>query len=495
MLEKTNLTLSVSEKQFNKQMKSLEEQLQSVQQKALSLKIPVLIVFEGWSAAGKGTIISKVLHPLDPRHFNVISTRRMSEDVLYRPFLWQYAKNTPQEGKITIFDKSWHRMILPEGKSTRKFSELEKERFYYDINAFENQLVDSGMLIIKFFLHISKDEQKKRFLALEKDKDTKWRVNETDWEQNKEYEKYQLRFSRMLESSDFEASRWTIVEADDKNHATIKVYKTLISRIENEISRRAQAAPKQELNETSDNGSKVENILGKVNLVNKTVEKDEYKKRLEELQHKISYLGYKLYSKRRSVVIAYEGWDAAGKGGNIKRLTQMLDPRGYEVVPIAGPTREELAHHYLWRFWKQMPKDGHLSIFDRSWYGRVMVERIEGFCSREEWSRAYKEINDMEFHLNNHGVIIFKFWLHIDKDEQLARFTSRQNDPLKQFKITEEDWRNRDKWDKYELAVNELLQKTSSSYAPWHIIESNDKKFARLKTLEIVTTELEKQLK
>ncbi|GHV41987.1 polyphosphate:AMP phosphotransferase [Clostridia bacterium] len=498
MLATLDLSLKLDEKTYKKELKQLETQLLSVQQKARELKIPVLTVFEGWSAAGKGTIISKLLHPLDPRYFNVVSTRRTSDDTVRRPFLWPYATNTPAGGEITVFDKSWHRMIIPDGKSGRQFTEIERERFYYDVSAFEEQLTDSGVLVIKFFLHISREEQKKRFSALEKDKDTKWRVDENDWEQNKNYDKYLPRFDQMLEASDFKTSRWSVIPADDGNYATVTVYKTVISRIEAEISRRAaMAVGVQKAEKSENNGQKEEykDVLGAVNLSGKKVGKDEYKKRLEELQAKIEFLGYKLYSKRRAVIIVYEGWDAAGKGGNIKRLTQKLDPRGYEVVPIAAPSPAELDHHYLWRFWRQIPKDGHLAIFDRSWYGRVMVERVEGFCSEADWKRAYKEMNDMEFHLHNHGAVIFKFWLHIDKEEQLARFTSRQNDPLKQFKITDEDWRNREKWDKYEEAVNEMLNKTSTDYAPWHIIESNDKQFARLKTLQIVVSELEKRLK
>jgi len=227
----------------------------------------------------------------------------------------------------------------------------------------------------------------------------------------------------------------------------------------------------------------------------KEITQAEYKDRLAYYQKKLSYLGYKLYARRKSVVIVYEGWDAAGKGGNIRRLTQRLDPRGYEVVPVAAPSQEELMRHYLWRFWKSMPKDGHFGIFDRSWYGRVMVERVEGFCSEEEWRRAYAEINEMERHMSNHGAIIFKFWLHIDKDEQLRRFRSRETDPLKQYKITEEDWRNREKWDAYENAVDEMINLTGTSCAPWTVVESNNKKYARIKTLRLVVETLEEKLK
>ena len=228
--------------------------------------------------------------------------------------------------------------------------------------------------------------------------------------------------------------------------------------------------------------------------LDKCMEEDVYKKELKQLQQRLGELHNRLYRKKVPVIIAYEGWDAAGKGGNIKRITGALDPRGYEVHPIASPEPHEKARHYLWRFWTRLPRTGHIAIFDRTWYGRVMVERLEGFCSENDWMRAYNEINEFEKELHDWGAVIIKFWVQIDKDTQLARFTDRQNTPEKQWKITEEDWRNRDKWDAYEGAVNEMIQKTSTTYAPWHILESVDKKYARIKALRIVIAELEKVL-
>lgn len=228
--------------------------------------------------------------------------------------------------------------------------------------------------------------------------------------------------------------------------------------------------------------------------LDKCMEEDVYKKELKQLQQRLGELHNRLYRKKVPVIIAYEGWDAAGKGGNIKRITGALDPRGYEVHPIASPEPHEKARHYLWRFWTRLPRTGHIAIFDRTWYGRVMVERLEGVCSENDWMRAYNEINEFEKELHDWGAVIIKFWVQIDKDTQLARFTDRQNTPEKQWKITEEDWRNRDKWDAYEGAVNEMIQKTSTTYAPWHILESVDKKYARIKALRIVIAELEKVL-
>ena len=229
--------------------------------------------------------------------------------------------------------------------------------------------------------------------------------------------------------------------------------------------------------------------------LSKSLEREEYKERLNKLQKKLSMLHNELYRLRIPVVLGFEGWDAGGKGGAIKRLTSHLDPRGYAVHPTAAPNDYEKVHHYLWRFWKDMPKAGHVAIFDRTWYGRVMVERIEGFCSEANWKRAYQEINEMEAHIAHSGAIIIKFWLHIDKDEQERRFKERQTTPGKEWKITDEDWRNREKWDQYEVAVNEMLLRTSTTYAPWVIVEGNSKYYARVKVLETVVDAIEKKVK
>lgn len=494
MLDKIDLKKKMDKEEYKTEIDVLEQRLNSLQQKIKELGIPVIIVFEGWSSSGKGTLISKLLNPLDPRYFNVYTLNRVSEESLMRPVLWSYWTKTPLKGRISILDKSYHRINLPEGIDDWNLKELTQNKFYYDVNAFEKQLSDDGTLIIKLFIHISKEEQKRRLEKLQKDPETKWRVNKRNFIQNENYDKYLKLYEDMIYQTNSSINLWNIIEADDSRYATVKIFKTIINRIEQEVKRRTETVidknietPKIDIIEPS------VSILDSVDL-SKTISDEEYKEKIDYYQKKIRKLGYKMYTKRKSVVIVYEGWDAAGKGGNIKRLTQKLDPRGYEVVPIASPSKEELDHHYLWRFWNKMPKDGHLAIFDRSWYGRVMVERIEGFCSESEWKRAYREINDMELHMANHGTFIVKFWLHIDKDEQLARFKSRQEDPLKQYKITDEDWRNRDKWDKYETAVNEMLFRTSTEYAPWVIVESNNKKYARIKVLKYVVENLEKFL-
>jgi polyphosphate kinase 2 (PPK2 family) len=192
------------------------------------------------------------------------------------------------------------------------------------------------------------------------------------------------------------------------------------------------------------------------------------------------------------MILVFEGWDAAGKGGVIRRITAAMDARDYRVIPIAAPNDEERAHHYLWRFWRQIPGAGRMTIFDRSWYGRVLVERVEGFATEAEWTRAYAEIVDFEQQLYDHRALILKFWIHIDSAEQLKRFRSRQDTPYKDYKITEEDYRNRERRNDYELAANEMLGRTWTEYAPWHLVEGNDKRFARIKVLKIICDQLEK---
>ena len=293
-----------------------------------------------------------------------------------------------------------------------------------------------------------------------------------------------------MKNTNMPSAPWYIIDAKSRKWTELQVLETLTQGIEIALSnQKTGSASFAECFPVSPNAAFVRSAVRQ-----KRLRSDEYRKELKELQNRLGELHNRLYRKKVPVIIAYEGWDAAGKGGNIKRIAGALDPRGYEVHPIASPEPHEKARHYLWRFWTRLPKTGHIAIFDRTWYGRVMVERLEGFCSENDWMRAYNEINEFEKELHDWGAVIIKFWVQIDKDTQLERFNERQNTPEKQWKITDEDWRNRDKWDAYETAVNEMIQKTSTSYAPWHILESVDKKYARIKALKIVVEELEKVL-
>jgi polyphosphate:AMP phosphotransferase len=364
---------------------------------------------------------------------------------------------------------------------------------YEEILAFERQQCDEGAVVIKFWLHISKKEQEKRFKAQEKIRALSWKIGKDEWKQHKQYNKYIKAAEEMIERTNTAQAPWIVIEAHDKEYATLKIFETLANTWETALARSSAVKKSAGEPQLSDLPAHNVTVLSKLDLTQK-LGKDEYSEQIGDLKDRIRLLEYEIYTRRIPVVICYEGCDAAGKGGNIKRLTENLDPRGYEVIPIAAPTHEELAHHYLWRFANCIPKAGHITIFDRTWYGRVMVERIEGFCSPEAWQRAYREINEFEAHLANFGTVIVKFWLHIDQNEQLQRFKERQKIKWKQWKLTDEDWRNRKKWPQYETAINDMLSKCSTTYAPWTIIEANDKYFARVKALRTVVKAIEKRL-
>ena len=422
--------------------------------------------------------------------------------------MWRFWTKTPEKGRIAIYDGSWYRRVLID-RFEKRTKEKELPEAFHSINSFEEQLTDDGTVIIKLFLDISKKEQKKRFEKLQRNKETAWRVTQGDLERNAKYDEYAAMMEDMLFKTDTDYAPWTIVEATDRRFATVKIYTTVIKAMADQIEKLSVQAEKKagtEAGQSCGNVSQVAqeadrelrelqvSILSKADLTLKYT-REEYDGKLEKLQKKMEKLHGELYRRRIPVVLGFEGWDAGGKGGAIKRLTAKMDARGYTVNPTASPNDIEKAHHYLWRFWRAMPKAGHVAIFDRTWYGRVMVERIEGFCTKEEWQRAYKEINDMEKDLYDAGAIVIKFWMHIDKDEQERRFKERQQNPEKQWKITDEDWRNREKWEQYEDAVNEMLLRTSTDYAPWVVVEGNDKYYARVKVLKTVVDAIEERLK
>lgn len=494
MLEKVDLSKKIEKPQYKNIMSELELKIGELQREAKELKIPVIIVLEGWEAAGKGTLINKLILPLDPRGFNVHSILPANEEEKLRPFLWRFWTKTPVNGRIAIFDRSWYRRVLIE-RVDGLVKKSEWTKAYDEIKSFERQLADDGNVIVKLFLHISKKEQKERLKKLEKNSSMKWRVTKQDWERHRQYKKILLAANEMIEKTDTSQAPWTIIEAHDRRFATVKIFKTVIEAIAAKIKEKKETAAKIKTAAKPAVRLKTldSSILGKVNL-KKTLTKEEYKSKLEKYQDRIREIEYQIYKKRIPIIILYEGWDAAGKGGNIRRLTQNMDPRGYEVIPVAAPNDVEKSHHYLWRFWNSIPKAGHIAIFDRTWYGRVLVERIEGFCAKDEWKRAYKEINEMEEHLANFGTVLVKFWIHISKDEQLRRFEERKKTPHKQWKITAEDWRNREKWTQTKEAVDEMLFRTSTTYAPWTIVESNCKYYARIKVLKTVIEAAEKVL-
>ena len=475
--------------ELKERLSKSQNRLYDLQMKIKEHKLPVLVLFEGWSAAGKGSMIGKIIKNIDPRFFKVATMSAPTEEDTRHPFLYRYMKEIPEEGKFTFLDSGW---MEQTAKDVLKgdLSGEDYEKRIESIRRFERQLTDNGYLVLKFFMEIDKEEQKTRMQKLLDKPDTSWRVTGFDKWQNEHYKKCEKVFDRYLKDTNLPTSPWYIIDAGNKKWAELQVLETLVSNIDTALQNQKHSVP------IPQNVFPLVKMpkLSEVDLSDKFIDEKEYQQKLKVLQSRLGELHNRLYRKRVPVIITYEGWDAAGKGGNIKRVTGALDPRGYEVHPIASPEPHEKARHYLWRFWTRLPKDGHIAVFDRTWYGRVMVERLEGFCSENDWKRAYNEINEFEKELHDWGAVIIKFWVQIDKDTQLERFTERQNNPEKQWKITDEDWRNREKWDQYEMAVDEMLKKTSTTYAPWHILESVDKKYARIKALKIIIKELEKVL-
>ena len=508
MLEKVDLSKKLSKEEYKEKMSHLETRIGQLQRECKALKIPIMIVFEGFGAAGKGLQIGRLIQSMDPRGFHVFPIKNETEEERMHPFLWRFWTKTPEKGRIAIYDGSWYRRVLID-RFEKRTKEKELPEAFHSINSFEKQLTDDGTVIIKLFLDISRKEQKKRFEKLQKNKETAWRVTQGDLERNAKYNEYAAMMEDMLFKTDTDYAPWTIIEATDRRFATVKIYTTVIKAMADQIEKQERQKKKVTADQETEDHMNVSevareadkelrelqvSILSKADLSLK-YSREEYEEKLDKLQKKIEKLHGELYRRRIPVVLGFEGWDAGGKGGAIKRLTAKMDARGYAVNPTASPNDIEKAHHYLWRFWRAMPKAGHVAIFDRTWYGRVMVERIEGFCTKEEWQRAYKEINDMEKDLYDAGAVVIKFWMHIDKDEQERRFRERQENPEKQWKITDEDWRNREKWDQYDDAVNEMLLRTSTDYAPWVVVEGNDKNYARVKVLKTVVDAIEERLK
>lgn len=491
MLEKIDLGVTIDKETYRSEKDRLTIRLGELQRTLHDMGIPVLMLFEGWEAAGKGTLINELLMPMDPRTFRVYNFKKQdSEDEIFRPFLWRYWTKTPEKGQIAIFNRSYYSDLVYR----RSIDDLDMQGLMKQANEFEQTLSDYGMIIFKFFIHISKKEQKKRFNKLLGNDATSWRVTPRDKKENKHYDKLYKKVNRGLEQTDSDCAPWIIIEGEQKDYALIKVLSIIERRLEKAIED-VKTAPEIELEPLIHEGDMPfqSKILDGI-VLDQEISEENYQEEMKACQKKIRLLQYELYRRRIPLILGFEGWDAGGKGGCIKRLTRNLDPRGYTVYPTASPSDIEKKQHYLWRFWRDIPKNGHLGVWDRTWYGRVMVEPIEGFCTQEEFNRSYREINEFEKQLSDCGAIVIKFWLQIDQDEQLRRFTGREENPDKEWKITDEDWRNRDKWEVYKIAVDEMLLKTSTVYAPWIIVEAQNKYYARIKVLKETIAAIEKRL-
>ena len=473
-------------------LKALATQLGVTQRKAKEHGVPSLIIIEGLDASAKGSLLNQVLLEIDSRSYDVYSTHASHQEPRNFPLLWRFWNHTPAKGRMQFYDRGPYYLVI-DGWAEGEIEDDEIDNYWEHIRNFEHQLYDSGVAIVKIFLTVPQKTQAKRFEKLESNPKTAWRVRPKDWKRHRQYDSYLEKIHQMVEKTNAPYARWEIVDTDNTRRAAIKIYHTIIEKLDAAIFEKER--PKA-LDPSKDEWIpyRGKNILAKVK-ASSSMDRTEYKTELRKRQEAIHEIVHEIYTAKIPVVLVYCGWDAAGKGGCIKRLVQGIDPRSYHVTPVGAPTKDELRHHYLWRFWKRMPRRGGIEIFDRSWYGRVLVERVEHLCTNREWRRAYQEINEMEAHLTDFGTVILKYWLHIDKETQFERFQARQANPLKQWKITDEDWRNREKWDLYEEAVNEMVRETDQPNAPWKIVSSVCKMSARLETIDLLIEQLSRALK
>lgn len=488
MFESAELGHKVSKATWKKQEPSLREALLDAQYDLMEDgSFPVVILIGGVDGAGRSETVNILNEWMDPRFILTHGMGEPTDEERERPRMWRFWRALPPKGRIGMFFGSWYTQPLLR----RVYGESDNadlDQAMEDAVRFERMLTDEGALVLKFWLHLSKKKQKVRLTELEKDPKTRWRVSDRDWQHYKLYDKFVVVCERAIRHTSTANAPWLIVEGEDEYYRGLTVGKTILEAIRQRLANppAAAAISAPPLIAPIDNL----HILKSLDLT-QSLEKKAYKAQLEEYQGRLNLLARHKKYREHSVVAVFEGNDAAGKGSAIRRITQALDARLYHVAPIAAPTEEERAQPYLWRFWRHLPKRARLQIFDRSWYGRVLVERVEGFCSQADWMRAYGEINDFEEQMVRHGVILVKFWLSISKEEQLARFKAREQTPFKRFKITEEDWRNRDKWEQYEQAVCDMVDRTSTEIAPWTLVEANDKSFARIKVLKTLCERIE----
>lgn len=488
MFESAELGHTIDDAQYKKEVPALRASLLDIQfDLAESRQFPVIILIAGMDGAGKGEVANLLNEWMDPRKINTYAFGEPTQEEAERPPMWRYWRALPPKGEIGIFFGSWYaQSILARVYGEHKKAELDNR--LDEIIRFERMLTDEGTLIIKIWLHLSKEKQKARFKLLQKNPETRWRVTETDLKHQKLYDKFHRVSGHVIRQTSTASAPWVMIEGYDANYRNLTVAKHILNAIKTHISqtngKRKASAPA--LLPVSDK----QNVLNQLDLT-LSLSKSDYEAQLEKLQGKLNLLTRHPKFKDHAVVVVFEGPDAAGKGGSIRRLTHAVDARFYKVVQIAAPSDEEKSQPYLWRFWRYLPRKGHLTIYDRSWYGRVLVERVEGYCSEQDWMRAYAEINDFEEELIQHQTLVVKFWLQISPEEQLKRFESRQKTAFKRFKITEEDWRNRDKSEAYQQAVCDMVDRTSTGSSPWHLIEANDKYYARIKVLRTLCERIE----
>jgi len=479
MFEAFELRRKIDKDEYEAALPDIRSRLLAAQRALRKTRHAVIIIVSGVEGAGKSEVVNRLHEWLDARGMTTHAFWRDSDEQRERPRYWRFWRALPPRGTIGVMFGSWYTQPIID-RVFRKIRRADLDRELQRINFFERMLADDGAVVIKLWFHLPKNEQKKR------------KKKPVFGKFAKMYDRFAAVSERAIRMTDTAEAPWRIVEATDKRFRDLTAARIVLEALEDlAVAPAASISPVvlAQADEESILPARGQTVLDRVDL-SKTVSERKYERDLEKLQAEVAKLAWKGWNAHRSTVVLFEGWDAAGKGGAIRRLIAQIDARLYRVISVAAPSDEERAQHYLWRFWRQLPRDGAVTIYDRSWYGRVLVERVEGFARTDEWSRAYREINDFEEQLVEHGIVLVKFWLHIDEGEQLRRFKERQEIAFKQHKITDEDWRNREKWEPYKLAVHDMVSRTSSAIAPWTVVPANDKHRARLQVLETVVKAL-----
>lgn len=495
MFEGTKVGRKVSKQHFKEQEPDLRTELLEVQRELRKLEIPVIVLVSGVEAAGKGEVVNRLNEWLDTRGVSTHAFWDESEEEREKPRYWRFWRAMPARGEIAIMFGGWY--LAPINNRVRdRCNDAELDAELSRIADFERMLTEDGALIVKFWCHLDQEEQGQRLKQLKRDDRSRWKMAPKLSKFAEHYNKFERVAERVIRHTDSGIAPWYLIEATDRRYRDLTVGKTLLNAMRHRLQSPVTAPPAPSSHAPSLPVVPEAQVTVLDHLdFDKSLDRSVYRDQLTRLQEELNELVWSAYNRKRSCVMVFEGVDAGGKGGAIRRVTSSIDARLYRTIPIAAPTDEEKAHHYLWRFWRHIPRSGRVTIYDRSWYGRVLVERVEGFATQEEWRRAYLEINEFEEQLVESGVVLLKFWLHISQDEQLRRFKLRQEVPYKQHKITEEDWRNREKWDDYKAAINEMVIRTSTEHSPWDLVPANDKLYARIEVLGTVCDRLRNALK
>jgi polyphosphate:AMP phosphotransferase len=486
MFEAAELGQVISKQEFEAALPDLRTRLLKAQAALERAGFPVIVLLNGVDGAGKSETANTLHEWLDARYLVSEAYSPPTEEERAHPEFWRFWRWLPPSGRIAIFQGNWYTPPI----LSRIHRELGAARFGEElsrIREFEQTLAHGGALFVKLWFHISKREQRRKFERLEATPTTRFRVTKEDWKHHALYARGIRVCEQAVRETSTESAPWKLIDAADERYRHLSAARELLARMEDRLSKPVVRTLPVPETPSADPIT----VLDRIDLT-KTATKEEYDARSSVLQSRIYRYARKLEKKGRSVILVFEGSDAAGKGGAIRRITWALDARQYRVIPIAAPNEEERAHHYLWRFWRHLPRRGRTTIYDRSWYGRVLVERVEGFAKQEEWGRAYREINAFERELVSDGIVLVKFWLQISAEEQLRRFQAREKEPWKQHKITAEDYRNRDKKNQYEAAAAEMIERCSTEYAPFVLVPAEDKRYARLAVLEAVRERLER---